>query len=100
MATFRTNFWKLLSEKEQSEGERYTNITALADKIGTTRPTLYKYADEAMTSVDAGVVFSFLQFFDLGVDEIGKFLTIDLSPQLDAQEIRVSGAAKTAVSAA
>jgi hypothetical protein len=99
VAAFRTNFWKLLSEKEQSESERYTNITALADKIGTTRPTLYKYADEPMTSVDAGVIYSFLKFFDLGVDEIGKFLVIDLSPQPDAQEIRVSGAAETAVPA-
>lgn len=97
MANFRTNFWKLLSEKEQNEGERYTNLTALAERIGVTRPTLYKYADESMTSVDAGVIYSFLQFFDLGVDDIDKLLIIDLSPQQDAQEILASGATETAV---
>ena len=91
MAEFRTNFWKLLSEKEQREEKRYSNVTAMAEEIGTSRVTFYKYADESLTSVDANVVAGFLEFLGLEPDELNKFLVLDLSPQLDAQEVRFSG---------
>ena len=92
MATFRTNFWKLLSEKELQDGQRYTNISELAVSIGTSRVTLYKYADEALTSVDASVVQSFMEFFELGPEELYQFLVLELSPQLDAQDLSADGA--------
>jgi hypothetical protein len=92
VAGFRTRFWELLSEKEQREEKRYTNITAMAEQIGTSRVTLYKYADEQMTSVDANVIAGFLDFLGLESDEVGRFLVLEHDPQSNAQEARLVGA--------
>ena len=91
MTVFRTNFWELLSEKEQRDSERYTNISEIARSVGTSRVTFYKYADEPMTSVDASVIAGFLKFLELGVNDLHRFLVIDHSPQLSAQEAPASG---------
>ena len=85
MAKFRTRFFELLSEKEIRTGKRYS-MTAVAEELGISRVTLYKYAHETMTAVDAGTLDSFLNFFGLGPDEIDRFLILSDDPQLNAQE--------------
>lgn len=92
MAGFRTRFWELLNEKEQREGKRYTNVTAMAEQIGTSRVTFYKYADGQLTSVDANVIAGFLDFLELGLDEVGRFLVLEHDPQSDVQEAPLVGA--------
>lgn len=86
MAAFRTKFYDLLIEKEQREGTRYTSITAMADEIGVSRVTFYKYTEETFTSVAANVVKGFLDFLDLSPDDLGRFLVMDLSPQFNGQD--------------
>lgn len=86
MAKFRTSFWSLLSEKELKEGQRYNNLTDLSKEIGVSRVTLYKYADEELNSIDADTVSSFMGFFGLSDEQLGKFLIFGNFPQFHAQE--------------
>lgn len=99
MAKFRTKFWELLSEKELTEGKRYNNMSEVAERVGVSRMTLYKYADETMPSVDAKTVNAFLAFFGLRQDEIDRFLVLNDNPQLDAQEGRSNGARTLGITA-
>lgn len=86
MTAFRTKFWELLSEKEKRENKRYTNISDLADAVGITRTTFYKYADEQLTSIDVKVITSLMKFLGLELEDLSRFLILEPSPQLDAQE--------------
>lgn len=86
LTAFRTKFWELLSEKEKRENKRYTNISDLADAVGITRTTFYKYADEQLTSIDVKVITSLMKFLGLELEDLSRFLILEPSPQLDAQE--------------
>lgn len=88
MAMFRTNFWKLLSEREQETGKRYNNVSEMAREIGVSRVTLYKYADDSMTSIDAPTVHAFMKFLGVAENDLERFLIIASDPQLYAQEVR------------
>ena len=91
MTAFRTNFWELLSDKEQKEGIRYGNIVELAKTIGTSRVTFYKYADDTLPSVDASVIQGFMDFLGLAPEELDKFLVLELDPQSGAQGVSANG---------
>lgn len=86
MVTFRTRFWDLLSEKEKREGSRYNNISEMSDAMGISRVTLYKYANDELSSVDAGTIWSLMTFLDLSDDDLHRLLYIGNPPQLNAQE--------------
>lgn len=84
MAKFKTNFWTLLSEKEQRENSRYT-ISSISDATGVSRVTLYKYANEQLDNVNADAMKSIMDFLGLGDEDVASFLVIGINPQPDAQ---------------
>lgn len=94
MAVFKLNYWELLSELELREGRRYGNISEMAEMIGVSRVTFYKYVDEPLSSVDAGIVDKFRGFLKLSPNEIGRLLLLDAndSPQNVAQDVLAVGA--------
>lgn len=94
MAVFKLNYWELLSELELREGRRYGNISEMAEMIGVSRVTFYKYVDESLSSVDAGIVDKFRGFLKLSPNEIGRLLLLDAndSPQNAAQDVLAVGA--------
>ena len=93
MAKFRTNFWSLLSEKEQLENRRYNNVSEISKLTGISRVTLYRYADDELSSIDASTVRALMQFLNLKDGDIGRFLLIGVNPQSHAQGARAAVAA-------
>lgn len=87
MASFRTNFYSLLSEKEDREGKRYANISKISNEIGISRVTFYKYVDEELSTVDSNVIDSFLEFLGVPQEDLGRFLILGDDPRLNAQGI-------------
>ena len=95
MASFRTNFYSLLSEKEEREEKRYNSTTEISKAMGISRVTFYKYVDEELTSVDSNVINSFLEFLGVPQEDLGRFLVIGDSPQSNAQEVATVSAMAT-----
>ena len=96
---FKLNYWELLSELELKKGRRYGNISEMAEMIGISRVTFYKYVDEQLSSVDANIVDRFREFLELETEEIGRLLLLDVddSPQNVAQDVPAIGVEAKAV---
>lgn len=71
---FKLRFWELAFQREAARKGRSVNISKIAREIGVTRTTLYKYADEELTTLDAGVIAGLLVYLGLEPAELDRLI--------------------------